>query len=167
MGYPKYTERTPPKPTVSSSDAVTYSSHHIMNIQDFLDQFKVIRLAKGECITSYDVKALYTLVPVHPDISIMRHRLEQNMQLHLRTLLEYCLKRPISHSKVSIINRYVGQPWGLLLVPLWPTCSWKILKSRPSTQLPIHPGCGLSMWITPLSSKGQNTATNLHVNSID
>ena len=83
-------------PIVSSRDAVTYgvakelpniikllvghSPHHIRNTQDTMDQVKLIRLVEGECITSYDVKALFTSVPVDPAISITRHKFEQNMQ---------------------------------------------------------------------------------------
>ena len=49
------------------------------------DQVMSIILWEGQCITSYDVKALFTSVPVNPTNSIIRHTLEQDTQLHLKT----------------------------------------------------------------------------------
>ena len=96
---------------------VGHFPHHIWNTQDFVDQVKAIRLRKGECNTSYDMKAIFTLVRVDPAFSIIKHRLEQNIQLCIRTSIsiqcnttpsEFCLKTPITSSKVSIMNRYMG-----------------------------------------------------------
>ena len=47
------------------------------------------------------------------------------------TLLEFCLKRLSSSSKVSIMNRSMAQPWVLPSAPSLPTCSWRRLRSRP------------------------------------
>ena len=55
------------------------------NTQDFVDQVKSIRLEEGECITSYDVKTLFTWFPMDPAISIVSHKLEQDTQLQLMT----------------------------------------------------------------------------------
>ena len=50
---------------------------------------------------SYDVKALFTSVPIQPAINIIKKHLEKDRELHLRTsmrvnditcLLEFCLK---------------------------------------------------------------------------
>ena len=51
---------------------VEYSSHHIRNTQDFVDQVKSIRLWEGKYITSFDVKVLFTSVPVDLNISIIK-----------------------------------------------------------------------------------------------
>ena len=57
-------------------------------------------LEPGEVITSFDVKALFTSVPVHPAIQIVKQRLQQDTTLPQRTsmsipqitsLLEFCL----------------------------------------------------------------------------
>ena len=92
MGYPTSTKRHPLRPIVSSTGAITYrvarelanilrllvrhSPHHIKNTQTFLEQVKSIRLEKGECITSYDVKALFTSVPMGPAIFTIKNKLE-------------------------------------------------------------------------------------------
>ena len=69
------------RPIVSSIGAVTYqtskelsrilrplvgkSIHHIHNNQDFLEHLKGITLASDEVMMSYDVKALFTSVPIN------------------------------------------------------------------------------------------------------
>ena len=58
-------------------------------------------LQLGECITSCDICALFTSVPIEPVIDIIRRKLEQDQELHTRTamkvepiisLLEFFLK---------------------------------------------------------------------------
>ena len=107
---------TPLRPTVSSRGSITYgvakelshiikplvgqSPHHLKNTQHFIQQLQGRRLEPGEIITSYDVKALFTSVPVQPSIQIVKHRLQQDNTLPQRTsmstpqitsLLEFCL----------------------------------------------------------------------------
>ena len=75
---------TPLRPTVSSCGSVTYgvvkelnkilktlvgkSPHHINNTQDFVEQIKKVTLLPGECLSFYDVSALFTSLPVDPAI---------------------------------------------------------------------------------------------------
>ena len=77
------------------------SPHHINSTQDFVEQAKHITLAPGECLSSYDVSALFTSVPVDPALNIIKDLLEKDHTLKERTvmevsdiilLLEFCLK---------------------------------------------------------------------------
>ena len=77
------------------------SPHHINSTQDFVEQVKHITLGLGECLSSYDVSALFTSVPVDPALNIIRDLLEKDHTLKERTvlavtdiivLLEFCLK---------------------------------------------------------------------------
>ena len=77
----------PLRPIVSSIGAVTYESakelskilkplvgkspHHVQNNQEFLQHLKGIQLGPDEIIISYDVKALFTSVPIQPAASII------------------------------------------------------------------------------------------------
>ena len=45
------------------------SPHHINTTQNFIEQVKHITLAPGECLSSYDVSALFTSVPVDPALT--------------------------------------------------------------------------------------------------
>ena len=108
---------TPLRPIMSRHGSVTYgvakvltkilkplvdkSSHHIHSTQDFVEQANKVTLMPGECLSSYDVTALFTSVPVNPALGIIKDLLEKNSTLKERTvllvkdiipLLEYCLK---------------------------------------------------------------------------
>ena len=71
----------------------------------------------GETITSFDVKALFTSVPVQPSIQIVKQRLQQDTTLHQRTsmsipqitsLLEFCL----THTYFLFQDKYYEQVQG-------------------------------------------------------
>ena len=117
-GLPKiHKPDTPLRPIVSSCGSVTYSvakelaeilkplvgksPHHINSTQDFMEQVKHITLAPGGCLSSYDVSALFTSVPVDPAFNIIKDLLEKDHSLKERTvmavsdmilLLEFCFK---------------------------------------------------------------------------
>ena len=117
-GLPKiHKPDTPPRPIVSSCGSVTYgvakelakilkplvgkSPHHITCIQDFVEQARQIKLEPGECLSSYDVSALFTSVPIDPALNIIKDLLDMDTTLKKRTvmevgdiilLLQFCLK---------------------------------------------------------------------------
>ena len=77
------------------------SPHYLKSTQHFIQQIHNKRLEPGEVMTSYDVKALFTSVPVDPSIHIVQQKLVQDPTLQQRTnmyiqniviLLEFCLK---------------------------------------------------------------------------
>ena len=105
------------RPIVSSCGSVTYgvikeltknlkalvgkSPHHINSTHHFEEQVKHHKLAPGECLSSYDVSALFTSVPVDPALRVIKDLLEKDHTLKDRTvipvkdiilLLEVCLK---------------------------------------------------------------------------
>ena len=81
----------PLRPIVSSRGSISYevakelsrilrplvgkSPHHIKNTGDFVQQVRGIILQPTECITSYDVSALFTSVPIESAITIIRKKL--------------------------------------------------------------------------------------------
>ena len=88
-GLPKvHKEGTPLRPIVSSIGAVTHtiakelsrilkplvgkSPHHIHNNQDFMEHLKGIQLGPDEVMVSYDLRALFTSVPIQP--ALKNHR---------------------------------------------------------------------------------------------
>ena len=82
----------PLRPSVSSRGSISYevakelsrilrplvgkSPHHIKNTGDFVQQVRGIILQPTECITSYDVSALFNSVPIESAITIIRKKLE-------------------------------------------------------------------------------------------
>ena len=61
------------------------SEHHVHNSTQFAVEIKKIKLEEGECITSYDVTALFTSIPVPSALDIIRSKLEQDADLSTRT----------------------------------------------------------------------------------
>ena len=133
-GLPKiHKTGTPLRPIVSSRGSITYgvakelshiikplvgqSPHHLKNTQHFILQLQGKRLQAGESITSFDVKALFTSVPVQPSIHIVQNRLQQDTTLPQRTsmsipeiisLLEFCL----THTYFLFQGKYYEQVQG-------------------------------------------------------
>ena len=108
---------TPLRPTVSSCGSVTYgvakeltkilkplvgkSPHHINSTHDFVEQVKHINLAHGECLSSYDVSALVTSIPVDPALKVIKDLLEKDTTLKERTVL------PVkdTHSTIRVLSQ--------------------------------------------------------------
>ena len=165
------------RPIVSSRDSINYevakdlsrilrplvgsSPHHIKNIGDFVQQLKGITLKANENIVSYDVSALFTSVPIDPAINIIRRKLELDQGLHLRismsvvqiiSLLEFCLKTTYFQFQDRFYEQLLGAAMGLPSAPLWPTSTWRILRTRTSTQLSDLQYFGRGLWMTLLRS---------------
>ena len=103
-GLPKiHKTGTPLRPIVSSRGSITYgvakelshiikplvlANHHtiLKTPNTSYNNFKAKKLQTGEIITSYDVKALFTSVPVQPSIQIVKHRLQQDTTLPQKDL---------------------------------------------------------------------------------
>ena len=86
------------RPIVSSIGTVTYetfkelsrilkplvgkSPYQVQKNKEFIQQIKGIQLRSDEIIVSYDVKALFTSVPIQPAIKIIKKLLEDDKELH-------------------------------------------------------------------------------------
>ena len=77
------------------------SPHHTNSTQDFVEQVKNVTLLPWECLSSYDVTALLTSVPVNPALVIIKDLLEKDSTLKGRTVMlirnivllsEFCVK---------------------------------------------------------------------------
>ena len=90
-------------PIVSSTGAVTCSTskellrilkplvgkcpHHISNNQDFMEHLKGITLGPDEAMVSYDVRGLFTSLPIKPALEVIEKLLgsgppEENNHVH-------------------------------------------------------------------------------------
>ena len=72
----------------------------MQNNKEFIQQLEDIKLRSDDIIMSYDVKPLFTSVPIKPALKIIKKLLEEDQTLHQRTsmavnnitcLLEFCL----------------------------------------------------------------------------
>ena len=143
-GFPKIHKLdTPLRPIVPSCGSVTYgvakeltkilkplagkSPHHIKCSHDFVEQVKQLSLEPGECLSSYNISALFTSVPVDTALGVIKDLLEKDPTLKDRTvlpfkdiilLLEFFSKAHTFHSKTSSMNRSRVWLWVPQSVPL-------------------------------------------------
>ena len=122
-----------------------------------MEQAKHITLAPGECISSYDVSALFTSVLVDPALNIIKDLLEKDHTLKERTvmevsdiilLLEFCLK-----------NTYFfeGAAMGSPVSPIVANLYMEYLEQKALSTAPNPLGSGTCLWMTPLSSTRKPT----------
>ena len=116
-GLPKIPKKdTPLRPIVSNIGSVSYatskelarilkplvgrSPYHVHNNQDLIEDLRSLKLGKDECLMSFDIKALFTSVPIQPAINVIQTLLEEDQDLkqrtsmsvsHIISLLEFCL----------------------------------------------------------------------------
>ena len=143
-GLPKiHKTGTPLRSIVSSRGSITYgiakelahiikpligqSPHHLKNTQHFIQQLQGKKLEPGEVITSFDVKALFTSVPVKPAIQMVKQRLQQDNTLPQRTnmfitqitsLLEFCLTNTYFLFQGKYYEQVQGAAMGSPISPL-------------------------------------------------
>ena len=103
------------------------SPHHINSTHDFVEHTKHITLAPGECLSSYDVSALFTSVPVDPALKVIKDLLEKDATLKERTvlpveditlLLEFCLKNTYFSFQDQFYDQVEGAVVGFLVSPI-------------------------------------------------
>ena len=143
-GLPKiHKEGTPLRPIVSSTGAVTYSTskelsrilkplvgkspHHICNNEDFMERLKGIILGPDEVMVSYDVRALFTSVPIEPALEVIEKLLKEDPELQKRTtmstkhimdLLEFCLRSTYFTHRGKFYEQVEGAAMGSPISPI-------------------------------------------------
>ena len=139
-GLPKiHKPDTPLRPIVSSCGSVTYGvAKELAKILKplvgkphthiyFVEQAKHITLAPGECLSSYDVSALFTSVPVDPALNIIKDLLVKDHTLKERTamevsdiilLLEFCLKNTYFSFQDQFYEQVEGAAMGSPVSPI-------------------------------------------------
>ena len=154
---------TPLRPIVSSCGSVTYgvakelakilkplvgkSPHHINSTQDFVEQVRHITLVPGECLSSYDVSALFTSVPIDPALKIIKDLLVKDPTLKDRTvigiddiilLLEFCLKNTYFSFQSQFFEQVEGAAMGSPVSPIVANLYMEYLEQKALSTAP-HP----------------------------
>ena len=152
------------------------SPHCINSTQDFFEQAKHITLAPGECLSSCDVSALFTSVPVDPGLIVIRDLLEKDSTLKERTvltvediiqLLEFYLEKTCFSFQGQFYKQVKGAAMGSPVSPIVANLYMEYLEQKAlSTATHPTPGSGAGMWMTPLSSKRKSTNRTSYNTSI-
>ena len=89
---------------------------------------------------SYDVKALFTSVPIQPALNIIRKPLEEDTELqqrismavkHITCLLEFCLRSTYFTFHDKYYEQVEGAAMGSPITPIVANLIWKTLRSEP------------------------------------
>ena len=161
-GLPKiHKPDTPLRPIVSSCGSVTYgvakelakilkplvgqSPHYINSTQDFVEQAKHFKLESGECLSSYDVSALFTSVPIDPALNIIKDLLVKDNTLKERTvmdvgdiilLLEFCLKNTYFSFQGQFYEQVEGAAMGSPVSPIVANVYMEYLEQKALSTAP-------------------------------
>ena len=177
-GLPKvHKQGTPLRPIVSSIGAATYqtskelskilkalvgkSGHHIHNNQDFLEDLKSIKPASDEVMMSYDVKALFTSVPIKPALKVIENLLKDDHSLqnrttmstqHIMDLLGLCLRSTYFTFRGRFYEQVEGAALGSPISPIVANLYMEDFETRAIQSSPTPLYCGEGLLMTPLSS---------------
>ena len=149
------------KPIVSSCGSVTYGvakelakilkplvgspQHHINSTQDFVEQARHFKLEAGECLSSYDVSALFTSVPIDPALNIIKDLLEKDNTLKERTVMKlgtlsfswnYVSKTHTFLSKASSMEQVEGAAMGSPVSPIVANLYMEYLEQKALSTAP-------------------------------
>ena len=139
---------------------------------------KTTKLMPDECIISYDVKALFTSVPIEPAIKIIKQHLENEKELHQRTsmsvqhiimLLEFCLKNTHFVFQGRFYEQTEGAAMGSPLSPIIANLYMDAFEEKAINPSPTPP----SLWrkfvddTFVIIKKTQKESFINHINSID
>ena len=154
-GLPKvHKANTPLRPIVSSIGSVSYgvakelariikplvgsTEHHVNNSKEFIEEIKKIKLEEGECITSYDVSALFTSIPIPSALDII-NKLLQDADLQNRTnmttpniieLLDFCLNNTYFTFQGVFYQQTKGAAMGSPVSPIVANIFMEAFESR-------------------------------------
>ena len=164
-GLPKiHKAGVPLRPIVSSRGSVAYgttkelvriekplvgrSPTNVHNTKDFVEKVKNIKLQPQECIISYDVKALFTSVPIQPAIKIIKQHLEGDQELKQRTsmtekhiicLLEFCLKNTYFIFQGRFSEHIEGVAMGSPISPIIANLYMEAFETQAISTTPYAP----------------------------
>ena len=103
------------------------SPHHIHNNQDVMEHLKGIQLGPDEVMVSYDVRALFTSMPIQPALEVIEKLLKEDPDLQNRTtmstknimdLLEFCFRTTYFTHRGKIYEQVEGAAMGSLISPI-------------------------------------------------
>ena len=141
------------KPLVGTSE------HHVNNTKEFTDEIRKTKLEEGECITSYDVTALLTSVPVSSTLEIIKNKLEQDMDLQNRSimtadniieLLGFCVNNNYFLFQDMFYEQTKGAAMGSPVSPIVANIYMEAFENRAISTAMAPLGCGRGMLLIPL-----------------
>ena len=194
-GLPKiHKEGMPLRPIVPSIGVVTFatskelsrilkplagrSPYHVQNIQNIIQQIEGIQLQPDQCMVFFDVKALFTSVPIQPAIYIIKKLLEEDQSLQQRTtmsvnniicLLEFYLKSTYFTYQGKYYEQLEGAAMGSPISPIVANLYMENFEEKAISKA-LHPFYLWKRFVDDtftIIESSQRRAFLDHINSID
>ena len=163
-GLPKvHKENTPLRPIVSSIGSVSYgvakevariikslvgaTEYHVNNSMEFTEEIEKMKLEEGECLTSYDVSALFTSIPISSALDIINNKLQDDTDFHNRTkmstnniieLLDFCLRNTYFIFQGVFYQQIKGAAMGSPVSPIVANIFMEAFEAR-ALATAVHP----------------------------
>ena len=131
-----------------------------------MEQVRHITLVPGECLSSYDVSALFTSVPIDPALKIIKDLLVKDPALKDRTvmgiddiiiLLGFCLKNTYFSFQGQFFEQVEGEAMGSPVSLIVANLYMEYLEQKSLSTAPHPLGSGAGMWMRPLLSTWKPT----------
>ena len=194
-GLPKiHKSNTPLRPIVSSIGSVTYgvakelsriikpvvgsTEYHVNNSKEFIEEIKNFKLEEGECITSYDISALFTSVPVPSALDIIKNKLQQDADLPNRTnittcniieLLDFCLNNTYIIFQGVFYEQTKGAAMGPPVSPILANIFMEAFETR-AISTALHPPKHWRRYVNDtcvIQDQAHKDEFLNHINSVD
>ena len=149
--------------SLPKSSNLWLASPHITSLapRTLLDKPNTSKLEPEECLSSYDVSALFTSVPIDPSLNIIKDLLDKDNTLKERTvmevgdiilLLEFCLKNTYFSFQGQFYEQVEGAAMGSPVSPIVANLYMEYLEQKALSTAPHPPSSGTGMWMTPFLS---------------
>ena len=150
----------------------------VNSTQDFVEQVKHITVAPGECLSSYDVSALFTSVPIDPALKIIKDLLVKDSTLKDRTvmgiddiilLLECCLKNTYFSFQGQFFEQVEGAAMGSPVSPIVANLYMEYLEQKALSTAPHPPRfwCRFVDDTFVIHKEANKQGFLQHINSVD
>ena len=153
------------------------SPHHIHNNQDIMEHLKGIQLGPDEVMISYDVRELFTSVPIQPALDIVEKLLREDPDLQKRTmstkhimdLLEFCLRSTYFTHRGKFYEQVEGAAMGSPISPIVANLYMENFEMRALESSP-NPSLLLKRFVDDtfvIMKKAHKEEFLTHINSVD
>ena len=143
----------------------------------FVEQANKVTLLPWECLSSYDVTALFTSLPVEPALGIIKDLLEQDNILKERIvvlvkdiilMLEFCLKST-SLSRVKFMKQVEDRAMGSPISPIAANLYMEYIEQKALSTATPPLECESGIWNTTFVIQKEDHKQNFleHIYSVD
>lgn len=141
---------------------VGQSDYHVKNTKEFVTYIRQQQIEEVEIMVSFDVKSLFTNVPVYEALTIIGRKLEEDEYFEDRVsegltrtdvmLLELCLRSTNFVFQGEFYQQKDGAAMGSPVSPITDNLYMEFFEQLAISAAPHHHASGRDRWMTPSAS---------------